>query len=66
MRNEECIVMARHFCGDLCWELKTETIIPSLHKQFSLVYFLYHTLILVFSIIKVDKFQLLQLIASTG
>ena len=44
MQNEEYILMARHFCGDLCWELKTETIIPSLHKQFSLVYFLYHTL----------------------
>ena len=32
--NEDRNVMARHLCGNLWWEIQTETIIPSLHKLF--------------------------------
>ena len=32
--NEDRNVIARHFCGNLWWELQTETVIPSLHTQF--------------------------------
>ena len=35
--------MARHLCGNLWWELQTETIIPSLHKLIWCI-FLYDTL----------------------
>ena len=32
--NEDRNVMARNLCGNLWWELQTETIILSLHKLF--------------------------------
>ena len=42
--NEDRNVMARHLCGNLWWELQTETIIPSLHKLFGVFSILYTVL----------------------